>query len=56
MKQNKILGSGLSHTKNERIHGKVHTEYVLNPFSGQCEPWYFIDGVHVDTETLKIEK
>ena len=56
MKQNKIFGSGLSHTNKERIHGEVHTEYVLNPFSGQREPWYFIDGVHVDTETLKIEK
>jgi hypothetical protein len=55
MKQNKILWSGLSHTKKEKIHGEVHTEYVLNPFSGQREPLYFIDGVHVDTETLKIE-
>lgn len=56
MKQNKILWSGLSHTKKERIHGEVHTEYVLNPFSGKREPLYFIDGIHVDTETLKIEK
>lgn len=56
MKQNKILGSGLSHTKKERIHGEVHTEYVLNPFNGQREPWYFIDGIHVDSETLKIKK
>lgn len=51
-----IFGSGLSHTKKERIHGEVHTEYVLNPFSGQREPWYFIDGIHVDSETLIIEK
>jgi hypothetical protein len=42
--------------KKERIHGEIHTEYVLNPFSGKREPWYFIDGVHVDSETLKIEK
>lgn len=56
MKQSKIFGSGLSHTKKERIRGEVHTEYILNPFSGQRESWYFIDGVHVDSETLKIEK
>jgi hypothetical protein len=55
MKQNKIFGSGLSHNKKEKIRGEIHTEYVLNPFSGQREPWYFIDGVHIDTETLKIE-
>ena len=56
MKQNEILGSGLSHTKKERIHGEVHTEYVLNPFSGQRELLYFIDGVHIDSETLIIYK
>jgi hypothetical protein len=41
MKQNKIFGSGLSHTKKERIHGEVHTEYVLNPFSGKWSPWLY---------------
>lgn len=56
MKQNKIWGSGLSHTKKERIRGEIHTEYVLNPFSGQREPWYFIDGVRVDGRTIIIKQ
>lgn len=52
----KVFGSGISHIKKERIKGEVSVIKMLNPFTGEREPWYFIDGVRVDSKTIIIKQ